>query len=95
MMTAQPMIARGAQYTALIELIDHQGAAKLHTREREQLLEAADALLFDEPKSETLVRSAEALIESLETSGRWSAEMCDQLREHLYGCDGPSAPSSR
>jgi hypothetical protein len=27
------------------------------------------------------------LIESLETSGRWSAESCDKLREHLYGCD--------
>ena len=34
-----------------------------------------------------LLRSAEVLIESLETSERWSAERCDQLREHLYGCD--------
>ncbi len=94
MMTAEPMVARGAQYTALIEIIDHQGATKLHAREREQLLEAADALLFDEPKSEGLVRSAETLIESLETSGRWSAEMCDRLREHLYGCDGSNEPSA-
>jgi hypothetical protein len=88
MMTVEPMSARGAHYTALLETIDHQGATKLHAREREQLLEAADALLFGEPESQRLLRSAEELIESLETSERWSAESCDQLREHLYGCDG-------
>jgi hypothetical protein len=87
MTTAEPMTARGAHYTALLETIDHQGTTKLHTKEREQLLEAADALLFGEPESQELVRTAEALIDSLETSERWSAESCDQLREHLYGCD--------
>ena len=50
-MTAEPMIARGAHYTALLDTIDHQGATKLHAREREQLLEAADVLLFGEPKA--------------------------------------------
>ena len=94
MMTAEPMITRGAHYTALIEIMDHKGATKLHAAEREQMLEAADALLFGEPESEGRVRAAEALIESLETSGRWSAESCDQLREHLYGCDSPAAPST-
>jgi hypothetical protein len=93
MMTAEPMTTRGAHYTALLEIMDRQGAAKLHANERETLLEAADALLFGEPESERLVRSAETLIESLEASDRWSAEICDQLREHLYGCDGPSAAS--
>jgi hypothetical protein len=92
MMTTEPMITRGAHYTALIEIVDRQGAAKLHAREREQLLEAADALLFGEPESDGSVRAAEALIESLETSERWSAESCDQLREHLYGCDSPGEP---
>ena len=81
------MTTRGAHYTALLETIDHQGATKLHASEREQLLAAADALLFDEPESQRLLRSAEELIESLETSERWSAEACDRLREHLYGCD--------
>jgi hypothetical protein len=87
MTTVEPMNARGAHYTALLEAIDYQGAAKLHAREREQLLEAADALLFGEPENRRLLRAAEELIESLETSERWSAESCDQLREHLYGCD--------
>jgi hypothetical protein len=41
MMTAEPMIARGAHYTALLDTIDHKGATRLHAREREQLLEAA------------------------------------------------------
>jgi hypothetical protein len=79
MMTSpEAMTERGAHYTALIETIDHQGATKLH---------AADALLFGEPENRRLLRAAEAVIESLETSERWSAERCDQLREHLYGCD--------
>jgi hypothetical protein len=87
MTTAEPMTTRGAHYTALLKAIDHQGATKLHAREREQLLAAADALLFGEPESRELLRAAEELIESLETSERWAAESCDQLREHLYGCD--------
>ena len=81
------MISRGAHYTALIATMDRQGATKLHAREREQLLEAADALLFGEGESDELLRSAEAVIELLETSERWSPESCDELREHLYGCD--------
>jgi hypothetical protein len=87
-MTApEPTAANGAHYTALLETMDRQGATKLHAREREQLLAAADALLFGEPDNRSLLRGAEELIESLETSDRWSAETCDQLREHLYGCD--------
>lgn len=87
-MTAiEPMTARGAHYTALLEAIEHRGPTKLHAREREQLLEAADALLFREPENRQLLRSAEELIESLETSERWPAEACDELREHLCGCD--------
>jgi hypothetical protein len=87
MNTLEPIAARGAHYTALIETIERQGAAKLHPGEREQLLEAADALLFGEPEGRRRLREAEAMIESLETSERWSVESCDKLREHLYGCD--------
>jgi hypothetical protein len=93
MMTVEPMIARGAHYTALLETIDHQGATKLHAGEREQLGEAADALLFGEPDSERTVRSAEVLIAALESSERWSVESCDQVREHLYGCGAPPEQS--
>ncbi len=81
------MSERGAHYTALIATIERGGSAGLHPNERRQLLDAADALLFAEPENRAQLRVAEELIESLETSGRWSAESCDQLREHLYGCD--------
>jgi len=87
MTASEPTAANAAHYTALLETIERQGSTKLHAREREQLLAAADALLFGEPDGRSLLRAAEELIESLETSERWSAESCDQLREHLYGCD--------
>jgi hypothetical protein len=93
MMTAEPMITRGVHYTALVDTIDHRGATKLPAKEREQLLEAADVLLFGEPDSEWTVRSAEVLIDALETSERWPVESCDQLREHLSGCAAPSGAS--
>ncbi len=93
MMTAEPMIARGVHYTALVDTIDHRGATKLPAGEREQLLEAADVLLFGEFDSELAVRSAVVLIEALETSERWSVESCDRLREHLSGCAAPNGAS--
>ncbi|MGH2842507.1 MAG: hypothetical protein ACRDKL_02825 [Solirubrobacteraceae bacterium] len=92
-MSAGPMIARGAHYTAVLDTIDHEGATKLPAEERGLLLEAADALLFGELDSEWAVRSAEVLIEALQTSERWSVESCDQLREHLYGCGAPTGAS--
>ena len=93
MMTAEAMVARTAHYTALLDTVDQQGPTKLLAGEREQLLGAADVLLFGEPDSERTVRSAEVLIEALEASERWSVESCDQLREHLYGCGAPSGAS--
>jgi hypothetical protein len=93
MMTAEPMGARAAHYTALLATMDQQGPTRLHAGEREQLLAAADALLFAEPDSERTVRSAEVLIKALQASERWSVESCDQLREHLYGCGAPTGAS--
>jgi hypothetical protein len=89
MTSAEPMTERAAHYTALLETIEHQGTASLHGRERDQLMEAADGLLFGEQGSEQRLRGVQELIEALEESGRWSAESCDRLREHLYGCGTP------
>ena len=86
-------MARGVHYTALVDLIDHRGASKLQAGERQQLLEAADVLLFGEPDGELTVRSAEGLIEALQSSLRWSVESCDQVRKHLYGCAAPTGAS--
>jgi len=93
MMTAEPMVARGAHCMRRLDTNDHKGATKLHAREREQLLEAADVLLFGEPDREETVQSAEVLIEALQTSERWSVDSCDRLREHLYGCGAPTGAS--
>jgi hypothetical protein len=93
MTSAEQMTARGAHYTALLEAMDRQGPAKLHAKERERLVEAADALLFGESDSESSLRAAEEVVEALETGGRWTAESCDQLREHLYGCESATTSS--
>jgi hypothetical protein len=87
MSESEAMRRRGAHYTSLLQTIERGGSAALHPEERRALLETADALLFAEPEGRRRLRSAEELIESLEASGRWSADSCDQLREHLYGCD--------
>jgi len=50
-------------------------------------------LLFGEPDRELTVRSAEVLIDALQSSQRWSVESCDQLREHLCGCGARSGAS--
>ena len=56
MTSAEPMTERAAHYTALLETIEHQGSASLHGRERDQLMEAADGLLFGEQGSEQRLR---------------------------------------
>jgi hypothetical protein len=83
---AGSMNVRAAHYAALVRIVDARGATGVERPRRAQVLGAADALLFDEPHSELFVRDAEAVIESLEVEHRWTAESCDQLREHLFGC---------
>jgi hypothetical protein len=82
------MTIRSGHYTALLETMGARGATKLHADEREQLLAVADALLFGDPDCEQGLTRALDLIARLQESKRWSAESCDELREHLYGC-GP------
>jgi hypothetical protein len=84
----QEMTTRSGHYTALVETISARGATKLHAHEREQLLGAADALLFGDHSSEQQLARALELIARLRESERWSAESCAALREHVYGC-GP------
>jgi hypothetical protein len=91
MNTSESMSARSANYTALVAALDRPGPTKLHAKEREQLLAAADAIFFGEPDSEHVLRDAESVIETLETSDRWTAEACDQLRERVYGCDASTS----
>ena len=82
------MTTRSGHYTALLETMGARGSTKLHADERGQLLAAADALLLGDHDCEQGLAPALDLIARLRESGRWSADSCAELREHLYGC-GP------
>jgi hypothetical protein len=89
MTATEEMTTRAAHYTALIETMDARGATRLHAGEREQLVQAADALLFGEPESGHALDLALKMIDHLRESGRWADEVCRQLRGHLVGCGSP------
>jgi hypothetical protein len=82
----EAMTIRSGHYSALLATISARGATKLHADEREQLLAAADALLFGDRDSEQALARALELIARLRESERWSAQSCAELREHLSGC---------
>jgi hypothetical protein len=67
--------------------LDRQGA--LHIQERDLLLDAADALLFDEP--DCTLRQAEALtlLDRLEAVERRTPGETSRLRAALHACAGP------
>jgi hypothetical protein len=83
-MTTPDLPARALWHTALRAELDRQGV--LHARERELLLDAADALLFDEP--EAVERRAEALelLSVLVANERRTDSEAARLREALEGC---------
>jgi hypothetical protein len=83
-MTTEEMVARGHSHTALRAELARQGL--LHRHERELLLEAADALLFDEPEAQTRTAAALELLETLVAAGRRTTEEADRLRDALAGC---------
>lgn len=89
MTATEQMTTRAAHYTALIETMDARGATKLHAGERDQLVQAADALLFGEPEGDLALGLALKMIDRLRESGRWPDESCRQLRDHLVGCAPP------
>lgn len=83
--TSDPeIVARGRSYTALRAELDRQGP--LHRRERELLLEAADALLFGEPEGWWRRAEAMALLEALECNERRTAAEAARIRIALDGC---------
>jgi hypothetical protein len=91
-MSFQGLTARGLQHTALRAEINRQGL--LYADERELLLDAADALLFDEP--EAPLRKAEALelLDALQAAERRTTGETERLREALEGCgEGALVPA--
>jgi ABC-type uncharacterized transport system YnjBCD ATPase subunit len=82
--TTQELAARGHAHTTLRNELDRQGP--LHRHERELLLEAADALLFDEPEGWWRRAEAMALLDALECNERRTAAEAARLRIALDGC---------
>jgi hypothetical protein len=54
--------------------------------ERALLLDAADALLFDEPDALVKLAQAKDLLDALEVNGRRTEREAERLRDALDGC---------
>jgi hypothetical protein len=88
-MTSQEMVARGRRHTALRAELNRQGP--LHRHERDLLLDAADALLFDEPEARQRKAEALELLDALQAAGRRTSAEAGRVREALEGCGGELA----
>jgi hypothetical protein len=89
-MNTEQMTIRGNAHTRFRRELERQGP--LHKRERELLLDAADALLFDEPEAADRRADALVLLASLEGAGRRTAAERLRLRNALQGCGAVLAP---
>jgi hypothetical protein len=76
---------RGRCHTRLRELLADR-AAILHAHEREVLLDAADALLFDEPDGSAKHQIGLDLLTALVESDRWLPEPAAEVSAALNGC---------
>ena len=83
---------RGQSHTRLRELLDARRTI-LHDNEHETLVDAADALLFNEPDAAAKLAGARTLLGDLVASGRWLAEPADDVLLTLEAC-GDLAPSA-
>ena len=85
---ADSLAARGRSHTHLRELLDAR-ASILHPSERERLLDAADALLFDETDGEAKLAEARNLLGEMVESGRWVQGPADEVVAAVEGCRAP------
>jgi hypothetical protein len=76
---------RGRCHTRLRELLDVR-AAILHVGERQLLLDAADALLFDEPDAADKRVAGQALLAALVEKDRWLPDPAAAVGAALDGC---------
>jgi hypothetical protein len=79
------LVERGRCHTRLRELLADR-AAILHGPERESLLDAADALLFDEPDGAQKRAAAREVLAALVDSDRWLPEPAGEVAAALDGC---------
>lgn len=87
--TTEDLARRGRAHTRLRELLAARGPA-LHTNEREQLVDAADALLFNETDAADRRDAALDLLADLVEFGRWEPTAAHSVGQVLRAC-GPLA----
>ena len=90
--TSEDLARRGRAHTRLRELLDSRGPAVLHPGERDQLVDAADALLFAEEDALERRDSALDLLDDLVDSGRWEPPAANAVAQALRAC-GPTTVS--
>ena len=84
--TSEDLARRGRAHTRLRELLDSRGEAALHRQEREQLVDAADALLFGEGDALERRDAALDLLDDLVDSGRWEPPAANAVAQALRAC---------
>lgn len=84
--TSEDLSRRGRAHTRLRELLDARGPALLHAGEREQLVDAADALLFNENDALERRDAALDLLDDLVDAGRWEPSAANAVAQALRAC---------
>ena len=88
--TSEDLVRRGRAHTRLRELLTLRGPAVLHQHERDQIVDAADALLFGEPDALERRDATLDLLDDLVEFGRWEPSAADAVGHALRAC-GPVA----
>ena len=84
--SSEDLARRGRAHTRLRELLDAGAPAGLLAPEREQLVDAADALLFNEPDALEARDGALDLLDDLVEFGRWEASAANAAAQALRAC---------
>ena len=84
--TSEDLARRGRAHTRLRELLDSRGPTVLHQRERDQLVDAADALLFNEPEASESRDAALDLLDDLVECDRWEPGAAHAVAQALRAC---------
>jgi hypothetical protein len=87
---SEDLARRGRAHTRLRELLDERGPSAMQDGEREQLVDAADALLFAEPDALERRDAALDLLDDLVDFGRWEPSAANGVAQALRAC-GPIA----
>ena len=90
--TSEDLVRRGRAHTRLRELLDSRGPTGLHPHEREQLVDAADALLFNEEDALERRDAALDLLDELVEVDRWEAPAANAVAQALRACGPATVP---